>query len=358
MSIWRFADRLPKVPIEARVDLGTGDTPLVRSHSIGKRVGLENLFFKLEATNPSGSYKDRFAAVAVSLMKAEGKTRALGTSSGNAGAAMAAHCAAAGMACETAVLETAPDGKLNQMRAYGAKIFRVRGFGIDPRVTQGVLDYLQEQGAQPGSALQITAYCFCPQAMQGVKTIGYELVEQCGAPIDHVFAPIGSGGLGIALCEAFEELKAEGAIQALPRVECVQPEGNNTVAGPLRAGALQGTEVKCTTQVSGLQVPNLLDGNTLIEAARRCGGTGHVVSDQEIWSAQARLIREEGIYCEPAAAAALAGALAAHRRGELDPGTQIVCLVTGAGFKDEGSIQRMLAGQPCPTLDLSDLGRI
>ena len=108
---------------------GEGNTPLIPSSRIGRMLGVRNLWFKLESCNPSGSYKDRFACAAVSGMRAAGKTRVIATSSGNTGAALAAYCAAAGIECRIAIVETAPDGKLRQMMAYGAHIFRVRGFG-------------------------------------------------------------------------------------------------------------------------------------------------------------------------------------------------------------------------------------
>jgi threonine synthase len=128
MSIWRWSKWLPDIPPELRLDIGTGETPLVRSRRIGPAIGLKNLFFKLETNNPTGSYKDRFGAVAISAMLAAGEDRCVATSSGNSGAALAAHCGAAGIRCEIAVIITAPTGKLLQMRAYGADIYRIDNF--------------------------------------------------------------------------------------------------------------------------------------------------------------------------------------------------------------------------------------
>src|SRR3954469_15637311 len=104
MSIWRFADWLDPVPEHARVSIGEGNTPLVRSRRIGPSAGLANLFFKLETTNSSASYKDRFAVTAVSHMKAAGQTRCVATSSGNTGSSLAAYCAAAGIECLIAIV--------------------------------------------------------------------------------------------------------------------------------------------------------------------------------------------------------------------------------------------------------------
>ena len=114
MTIWRWANKLTPVPEEARVTLGEGDTPVVRSRRLGPELGMPHLYFKLETTNPSGSYKDRFGATAISHMVAAGQTKCIATSSGNTGAALAAYCAAANIECRIAIVETAPLGKLKQ----------------------------------------------------------------------------------------------------------------------------------------------------------------------------------------------------------------------------------------------------
>ena len=131
MSIWRWAERFGagEIPPEMRVTLGEGQTPLVRSRHLGPSNGVTELYFKVEGSNPTGSYKDRFAAAAVAHMLAQGKRHCIATSSGNTGAALAAYCAAAGIACDIAAVETAPEEKLRQMMAYGARVYKVRGFG-------------------------------------------------------------------------------------------------------------------------------------------------------------------------------------------------------------------------------------
>jgi threonine synthase len=110
--------------------------------------------------------------------------------------------------------------------------------------------------------------------------------------------------------------------------------------------------------VSGLQVPTVIDGGPAIEAARASGGTGHVVSDEEVWDTQKRLAAEEGIFCEPAAATALAGALKAAREGRIEPEAPVVCCVTGSGFKDPPSVQRMLGGATCPLIEPDEFARL
>ena len=355
MSIWRWSKWLPDIPPELRLDIGTGETPLVRSRRIGPAIGLKNLFFKLETNNPTGSYKDRFGAVAISAMLAAGEDHCVATSSGNSGAALAAHCGAAEIRCEIAVIITAPTDKLLQMRAYGADIYRVNDFGIDKEITHQSFEYIRWLGQQPGAALQISSYSYSPIGMEGIKTISFEIAEQCPEPVDHLFSPVGGGGLTLSVANGFENLLTDDLISHLPRIECVQPEGNNTVAGPLINGKSEATPIeRCDSRISGLQCPSILDGNKLIPAARRSGGTGHLVSDNSIWAAQQQLAQEEGIFCEPAGAVSLAGALQAHRQGRLDSNVHVVCLITGSGFKDSASVERMIQGN-LETRDLSKL---
>jgi threonine synthase len=158
------------------------------------------------------------------------------------------------------------------------------------------------------------------------------------------------------VARGFDDLVRAGKLARSPRVEVVQPAGNDTIATPLRDGTAPRA-VTCTTKVSGLQVPTVIDGMLAIECARSSGGTGHVVTDEEVWETQARLAAEEGIFCEPAAATALAGALKAAREGLIDRDAPVVCCVTGSGFKDPPSVARMLEGRTCPLVELDEFAR-
>ena len=138
-------------------------------------------------------------------------------------------------------------------------------------------------------------------------------------------------------------------------MHCVQPEGNNTIAGPLRDGLDRGQDCTCTSEVSGLQVGSVIDGHDVIPACRSTGGTGHVVTDEAVWSVQKRLAREEGIFCEPAGAVSVVGALEAAQRGQIKRDDRVVCLITGIGFKDPPAVDRMLVGMDCPTIEVEQI---
>jgi threonine synthase len=352
MSIWRFAEHLPDIPPRHRITLGEGNTPLVRSRRIGADLGLDQLYFKLENCNPTGSFKDRFAVMAASDMAARGATLCLATSSGNTGSALAAACAVAGIPCYIAVVDGAPLNKVRNMQVYGAQTYSVRGFGRDAAITDEVMEHLNWLCDQRGAALQISSYVYSPIGMAGCETLAYELAEQMEGRLDHVFTQAGAGGMTLAIAKGFNRLVTSEALKRSPAVHCVQPEGNNTIAGPLREGRLRAQEVSCTTNISGLQVPNVIGGHEVIPACRATGGTGHLVSDEQVFMAQRRLAREEGIFAEPAGATALAGIIAAVRAGELRGSIRVACTVTGIGFKDEKAFLTMVGEAPCPCLDM------
>jgi len=343
--MWKYVDFLPLKDPSNILTLGEGDTPVCELSP--------NLYLKLEQLNPSGSYKDRFASSAVSCMLEQGKKICLATSSGNTGSALAAYCARAGIPCEVFLIETTPAGKTVQMLAYGSTLKRVRGFGMSAEVTEQVMNLLRERAAQQGAALQISAFTYSPDGMQGVKSIAYELVDSLGK-IDDVFVPVGGGGLLTAIFRGFSDFLEAGRIRRLPRIHAVQPEGCATVTEPLHRGELKAVAVQCTSMISGLQVPSLIDAQDALEAVQTTQGTGQTLSDSAIYTAQRDLV-QQGIYCEPAGATAYAGYVQALQRGVLSTSKRCVCVVTGHGFKDLDSVERIGSTSQIEEIDLQDL---
>ena len=336
----RYARYLPGVDTAGAIDLGQGGTPVVASRSIGPRAGIARLYFKLESLNPTGSYKDRFAGLAIAAAKAAGARQVVATSSGNTGAALAAFSAAAGLRCALYVSENAPAGKLEQMLAYGADVYRVEKFTIDAAESARISATLSVETAARKLELFITAYAISPGPMEGIKTIAYELDEALGE-IGDVFLPVGGGGLYVAVSRGFADLAADGSRRARPRMHVVQPAGNDTVATPLREGTEEARPVSTSTRISGLGVGYVLDGTVAIGHARATGGNGYVIDEDEIFAVQRRLAVEEGILVEPAGAVSVAGALAAAGRGELTGDKPVVCVLTGHGFKDPVTMRQI-----------------
>lgn len=326
--------------------LGEGHTPLVKSRFIGEALGVPDLYFKLENLNPTGSYKDRFAAVLVSEMRTAGQKVCIATSSGNTGAALAAYCAAADIACILIVVDGAPLPKIKQMQLYGAHIVMVKDFGKNAEMTSAIFDELEKICATRGLPLPISAYRYCPSAMQGVQTMMYEMHEELGDRINHIFSPAGGGGLTLAVT------KGALSVSRHTRVNCVQPQGNDTIASRLRNGHSLAKAVPASlTTVSGLQVASVIDGDLVIDNCRKLGGNGYVVADQDAFKWQKRMAQKEGIFCEPAGAVALAGLELAIEKNEVLKNETVVCLVTGSGFKDIGSVDRNFNLPEVKTLD-------
>ena len=340
MNIWELPLAIPTLDEKNRISLGEGNTPLIKSREIGRQLGLNSLYFKLETVSPTGSYKDRFAAFAISHMLKEGKNLCIATSSGNTGAALSAYCATAKIRCVIAVVDGITQAKTQQMLSYGAELYEIKNFGKDPQVTENTFELIRKQGESENASLQISAYKFSPIGMTGVQSIAFELEEQLQT-INHIFCPAGGGGLTLSVARGFEILLKLKKIEHFPRIHCVQPLGNDTMASSLRLGLNRGTEVQCKTTISGLQVPNLLDADAVITHLKNRNGQGHLVHDELVFTVQKKLASEEGIFSEPAGATALAGLYEAVKREEVDADDHIVCLVTGSGFKDTVSLGKM-----------------
>ncbi len=336
---------------DVRATMGEGKTPLIPSACLGPDAGYPRLFFKLENCNPSGSYKDRFIAAEVTGILQTGRRVCVGTSSGNTGSALAAYAARYGIRCVIFVNERTPAGKLTQMRSYGARIVRVRGFGEDAAITEAICSDLERLSQERSVPLVISAFRYCPDGMLGVSSISQELLEQQAKPaIDHVFVPVGGGGLFSAVAEGFLSLRARP-----PAIHAVQPEGCSTVAASFLAGRDTIEPVASSTRISGLSVPFDIDGTLALQYLKRCGGTGLTVSDEEVFTAQSHLLQREGIYCEPAGAAALAGFRKAAERGLIGREQVSVCLVSGHGSKDPDAIERVASGNRERLIDARDL---
>jgi threonine synthase len=330
--------------------LGEGNTPLIRSVHIGPSFGLASLFFKLESCNPTGSYKDRFVASELTRILRLGAKGCLATSSGNAGSSLASYCARYRVSCSIVVNENAPAGKLEQMQAHGAHVFRVRGFITSPSVTTGVFDCLSRLAKVRALPLVVSAYRYCPEGMAGVESLAVELVQQVTPRVDHVFVPIGGGGLFSAVCRGFDR-----STTYRPRVHAVQPKGCLTVVATFNRGDHEVRPVESTTRISGLSVPYDIDAGLALDLLRKSGGLGFSVEDEEVYEAQRLMLNREGIYCEPAAATGVAGLIQAVSQGAVSREDNIVCLVTGHGFKDPDSIRQVAARNSSVLIGSSEL---
>jgi threonine synthase len=303
-GIWRYAAHLPLRDPAHAVGLGEGGTPLLRSARVGAELGLPELHFKIEGANPTGSYKDRIAAVGIARLRELGKRAWAATSSGNAGAAIAAYGVRAGLDGYLFTLEKAARAKIAQILAYGPRVFAVERLGYDPEVEQATWRNIRALCDANGWGMLVTARRFSPHAMEGVKTIAYEICQQLANPPDVVYVPVGGGGLLSATWKGFVEWRAAGRVDRLPRIVAVQPQGCDGITQAWRAGRAVEPIDGCTSAISGLQLTAPPDGDLVLRALRESGGWAVSVPDDATYAAQADLAAREGIFAEPAAASA------------------------------------------------------
>ena len=338
-----YRDYLPVTDRTPIFTLGEGDTPLVRSRSIGSRAGCRELYFKLEGCNPTGSFKDRGMVVAVAKVLESGSTSIVCASTGNTSASAAAYGAYCGLPTTVVVPKgQVARGKLSQAIAYGARILLVDGNFDD------ALGIVRGISARHSVAL---VNSLNPDRIEGQKTAAFELVESMGDAPDYVFIPVGNAGNITAYWQGFKEASDAGWASTRPRMMGFQAEG----AAPIARG--EPVE-KPETIATAIRVGNPASWEGAVRVREESRGVIDSVSDEEIMSAYKLMAQSEGIFCEPASAAAVAGLLKMSEAGLALDGKRAVCIITGTGLKDPD-----LAGELEPsfmeeyTTELADVER-
>ena len=301
----RYRASLPLTDATPLVSLGEGNTPLVRAERLSRRLGLD-VWLKWEGANPTGSFKDRGMAVAVSKALEEGAPGVVCASTGNTAASAAAYAARAGI--EAVVVHAAgavAAGKLVQVRAAGARLLPVDG--TFEEAFAAALDLAANEG-----------YTFVnstnPHRLEGQKTAAFEIVEQLGGAPDVLALPYGGGGNTAAYFKGFTELQDRA-----PRIV------------PVQAAA------RPTTVASAIRISDPVHAQEVAEAVAQTGGGVVTVEDAEIVAAWLSLAREEGLFCEPASAASVAGL----GSGVAAQGERVVCVLTGHGLKDAAAFEQL-----------------
>lgn len=300
----RYRERLPIGEATPVVSLGEGSTPLIRAERISKRLGVD-LYLKLESSNPTGSFKDRGMTVAVSKAVEEGAHAVVCASTGNTAASAAAYAARAGI--PALILQPAGAvalGKLAQARAVGARVLEVRG-SFDQALRAAL-----ELAARGSHALVNSVN---PYRLEGQKTAAFEIVEELGSAPDVLALPYGGGGNTSAYLKGFLE-----AGSSMPRILAAEASDRST------------------TVASAIRIAEPVHAAEVDDAVRRSEGAIVTVSDADILEAWRELALDEGVFCEPSSAAALA-ALGLDR---LEPGSRVVCVITGHGLKDPETVAR------------------
>lgn len=315
-ALWRYRDVLP-LSGEAFVSLGETLTPLLPIEMAGRRV-----WVKQDQLLPTGSFKDRGAAVMVSKMKELGVRRAVQDSSGNAGAAVAAYCARAGIGCDIYVPQSTSAEKLRQICSYGANLILVPG---DREETARVAFAAAQTG-------YYASHCWNPFFHHGIKTFSYEVCEQLGwhAP-DCVVLPAGNGSLLIGVAIGFAELSSMNLIKKLPRLVAVQTQAYAPLFRAFErvAGEAIGSQ---PTIAEGIAITAPIRLQDMLAAIEKTRGKVLTVTDGEIVHARDEMGRM-GFFIEPTAAVAIAGVKKYLQAGKHDERETVVTLFTGHGLK-------------------------
>jgi threonine synthase len=318
----RYREYLPPIPEEAVLSLGEGDTPLVEAGRLSERSGAQ-LFLKFEGANPTGSFKDRGMAVAMSRALAAGDRACVCASTGNTAAAAAAYAARGGIPCFVVVPagKVAP-GKVVQVLAHGAEVVQIRGnFDEALRLSRRV-------AALEGVALVNSVN---PDRIAGQKTAAFEVCETLGRAPAALAIPVGNAGNITAYWRGFREWREAGVVSGTPKMLGFQAAG----AAPLLAGHdIEEPE----TVASAIRIGSPASKAGALAAVEESGGEIEAVTDEEILAAQSLLAREEGVFCEPASAASVAGLLKLAREGR-SPEGPVVAVLTGHGLKDPDVIK-------------------
>jgi threonine synthase len=309
--------------------LGEGGTPVVGLERLGRAVGLPRLAAKLEGMNPTGSYKDRVAAMSMSLAKDRGLRGWIATSSGNAGGALAAYGNRAHLPGFLCVVPSIPREKLLSVLAFGVTVVKVAGVGDRAHATgeRALFDVVRETAEAHDLFLGVTAHRFNPDGMRGVDTIAYELADAEHVS-DVVYVPTGGGGLVSGIARG---LRHRGMAT---QVVIAQPAGCSPIAQYVEGGLSMPVVDVCTTRISGLQLPSPPDGEFAADMVAGTSGWGTAVSDAAILEAHRQLAALEGLYVEPASATALAAAVHDRRSGRLPGDAAVTLILTATGLKD------------------------
>lgn len=330
----------PRIPV--------GNSPLWTPLNLRKLHGYSGLFIKNDATNPTFSFKDRASTLVAAYATKLGIKKIVVASTGNAASSMAGIGASAGLDIVIFLPKNAPSAKMIQSLQYGAQVIRVDGnYDVAYELS---LDYTRHYGGMSRN----TAYN--PMTIEGKKTVSLELFSDLDmSPPDYIFVPTGDGSILSGVYKGFSDLLKLGYISRMPTVYCVQANGSSAISRAMKSSAKKFNTTSSHTIADSIAVDVPRAGYLALKYLHQHDGREIVVSDDEILAGQLELSSKEGLFVEPAAAAAYAGFVAATRRDQLPHDAKIVILATGSGLKDLDSARHKAVAPSKPIKNLSDL---
>ncbi len=327
-TLWRYRELLPLEDAAKIIDLGAGFTPLHECKRLAEALGLRRLYIKNDTVNPTGSFKDRPATVAISKSIEFGFRAAGCASTGNLAAATAAHAAKAGLPCYVFIPSNIEKSKILQAAAYGAKIIAVKGTYDDANRLAAQASYEYD--------LAIVNINVRPYYVEGSKTIVFEICEQLGwrAP-ENLIIPVGSGAL---LCAVWRGLKQFNELELIDELKTkiigAQPEGCSPIVRAYKSNLGDVSPIeKPDTVAKSLAIGDPGDGIYALRSIKESGGLAECATDEEIIEGVNLLAKTEGIFAEPAGGITIAVLKKLIDSGDISRDEEVVCCVTGSGFK-------------------------
>jgi threonine synthase len=334
-NMWRYAEVLPG---RDPVTLGEGMTPVVHARRLGARIGLDRLYIKDEGLNPTGSFKARGLSAAVTRAKDLGAKKLAIPTAGNAGGALAAYAAVAGIPCVIVMPADTPSANAMECEAFGADVRKLDGLISD--CGRYVGEHKEKEGWFEVSTLKE------PYRIEGKKTMAYELWEQFDGQLPDVIIYPTGGGVGlIGMCKAFEEMEAMGWIgREWPRMVVVQATGCAPIVEAHARGESSAPPWQnAATIASGLRVPKALGDFLVLAGVRATQGTAVTATDDEMLAAGKELASQEGIFAAPEGAATVVAARRLAEEKWIKAHERVVLINTGCGYKYAEAWQKALA---------------
>jgi threonine synthase len=325
----KYRDRLPVSDDTRIISLGEGNTPLIRLKNLPREIGMSvDIYVKYEGLNPTGSFKDRGMTMAVTKAVEEGSRAIICASTGNTSAAAAAYAARAGITCFVLIPEgKIALGKLAQAMIHGAVVIQIQG-NFDAGM-QLVKDVAKEAPVTIVNSIN-------PYRLQGQKTAAFEIIEELGAAPDYHCLPVGNAGNITAHWMGYSEYAEHGICNNRPVMVGYQAAG----AAPFIVGKMVDNP---ETVATAIRIGHPQSWDKAWQVQKESSGWFDKCSDEDILAAQKLLAHKEGVFCEPASATSLAGALHDIRKGRIREGSRIVCTLTGHGLKDPDTAIKLSA---------------
>ena len=353
-NYWRYFELLPIESKSNIVSIDAGMTPLTKAETLGKHLGLKNLFIKNDSVNPTFSFKDRPAGVAISKAKEFGLNAVGCASTGNLASATAAHAAKGGFPCHIFAPSDIEMAKIAQALSYGANYVAV----------DGTYDDANRIAAQIGDSkgIGIVNINMRSHYVEGSKTLAYEVAEQLDWNVpDQLIVPVGSGAMLNAICKGFEELQSVSLLNDVSNMHMIaaQPHGCAPIVDAFKSNSNEVIPVEHPDTVAkSLAIGDPGDGRYVLKRLKQYNGFAEETNNKEILDAIILLAKTEGIFTEPAGGVSISVLQKMVEQGKIDRNDTVVCYVTGNGLKTTESIMQVLQKPVIHKADITEVSAV